>query len=233
MNVKTNTMYTWDYTAAPGGPPSLSSGPPTRRKVLLAEGPPGVQHRPNSNGNPTPLLELQTGGYHGSFGSNGGFNGVSHSAGGSTFRTMGGYPGSSHKTEERMGPVMMVYSLDPDKFNCQKLFNLLCLYGNVAKINFLKSKEGVAMVEFDDGISVERACHNLSQTKVFGAKLRLEPSRKERVEDIRKPHELSDGTDSFESFFRDRNNRYRWHLLSCNDLSQSGLTLQSAQQRTV
>ena len=181
----------------------------------------------------TPLLELQTGGYHGSFGPNGGFNGVSHSAGGSTFRTMGGYPGSSHKTEERMGPVMMVYSLDPDKFNCQKLFNLLCLYGNVAKINFLKSKEGVAMVEFDDGISVERACHNLSQTKVFGAKLRLEPSRKERVEDIRKPHELSDGTDSFESFFRDRNNRYRWHLLSCNDLSQSGLTLQSAQQRIV
>ena len=91
--------------------------------------------------------------------------------------------------------------LDADKFNCQKLFNLLCLYGNVVKINFLKSKEGVAMVEFDDGLSVDRACRNLNQTKVFGARLRLEPSRKERVEDIRKPHELSDGSDSFESFF--------------------------------
>ena len=201
-------MYTWDYTVAPGGPPSISSRPPARRKVLLTEGPPGVQPSPISNGNPTPLLDLQTGGYHGSNGSNGSYNGgVSHSMGGNTFRTMGGYQGSYETDERMMGPVMMVYSLDPEKFNCQKLFNLLCLYGNVVKINFLKSKEGVAMVEFDDGLSVDRACRNLSQTKVFGARLRLEPSRKERVEDIRKPHELSDGTDSFESFFRDRNNR--------------------------
>lgn len=53
------------------------------------------------------------------------------------------------------------------------------------------------MVEFDDGGAVERACRyldkqkihdfarNLNQTKVFGNRLRLEPSRKERVEDIR------------------------------------------------
>lgn len=201
-------MYTWDYTVAPGGPPPISSGPPARRKVLLTEGPPGVQPSPISNGNPTPLLDLQTGGYHGS---NGSYNGgVNHSMGGNTFRSMGGYQGSYEPDERMMGPVMMVYSLDPEKFNCQKLFNLLCLYGNVVKINFLKSKEGVAMVEFDDGLSVDRACRNLSQTKVFGARLRLEPSRKERVEDIRKPHELSDGTDSFESFFRDRNNRWRF-----------------------
>ena len=203
LNVKANTQYTWDYTVAPGGPSSTSTGPPTRRKVLLTEGPPpprAPHNRPASNGNPTPLLDLNTGGYHGSNGSNGSYNG------GNTFRTLGGFQGS-YESDERMGPVMMVYSLDADKFNCQKLFNLLCLYGNVVKINFLKSKEGVAMVEFDDGLSVDRACRNLNQTKVFGARLRLEPSRKERVEDIRKPHELSDGSDSFESFFRDRNNR--------------------------
>jgi len=204
LNVKANTQYTWDYTVAPGGPSSTSTGPPTRRKVLLTEGPPpprAPHNRPASTGNPTPLLDLNTGGYHGSNGSNGSYNG------GNTFRTLGGFQGS-YESDERMGPVMMVYSLDADKFNCQKLFNLLCLYGNVVKINFLKSKEGVAMVEFDDGLSVDRACRNLNQTKVFGARLRLEPSRKERVEDIRKPHELSDGSDSFESFFRDRNNRF-------------------------
>merc|ERR1712240_685923 len=105
-------------------------------------------------------------------------------------------------------PVLMVYSLDADRFNCQRLFNLLCLYGNVVKINFLKSKDGCAMVEFDDSIAVERACRNLNQTKVFGSRLRLEPSRKDRVEDIRKPFELPDGSDSFESFYRDRNNRF-------------------------
>ena len=210
-------MYTWDYTVAPGGPPSVTSRAPARRKVLLTEGPPGVQPSTISNGNPTPLLDLQTRGYQGSNGTNGGYNGgMSHnSMGGNTFRNLGGYQGSYEPDERIMGPVMMVYSLDPDKFNCQKLFNLLCLYGNVVKINFLKSKEGVAMVEFDDGLSVDRACRNLSQTKVFGARLRLEPSRKDRVEDIRKPHELSDGTDSFESFFRDRNNRWRFSLHVC------------------
>ena len=31
-------------------------------------------------------------------------------------------------------PVLMVYGLNPDKMNCDKLFNLLCLYGNVVKV---------------------------------------------------------------------------------------------------
>ena len=53
--------------------------------------------------------------------------------------TQGGWVGE----QERLGPVLMVYSLDPDRFNCGKLFNLLCLYGNVVKINFLKVKENL------------------------------------------------------------------------------------------
>merc|ERR1719400_781616 len=105
-------------------------------------------------------------------------------------------------------PVLMVYSLDPDRFNCQRLFNLLCLYGNIVKVNFLKSKEGCAMVEFSDPEAVDRAARNLNQLKMFGTRLRLEQSRKTHVEDIRKPHELPDGTDSFQSFLRDRNNRF-------------------------
>ena len=37
------------------------------------------------------------------------------------------------------GSVMMVYGLQPDKVNTDKLFNLFCLYGNVTKVlsNFL------------------------------------------------------------------------------------------------
>ena len=42
----------------------------------------------------------------------------------------------------------MVYNLDMERMNCQKLFNLLCLYGNIDKINFIRSKDGCAMVEF-------------------------------------------------------------------------------------
>ena len=32
-------------------------------------------------------------------------------------------------------PVVMLYGLNPDKMNCQKLFNVLCLYGNVMKVS--------------------------------------------------------------------------------------------------
>lgn len=32
------------------------------------------------------------------------------------------------------GPVMMIYGIDQDNFNCDKLFNLLCLYGNCNKV---------------------------------------------------------------------------------------------------
>jgi len=30
--------------------------------------------------------------------------------------------------------VLMMYGLDPVKFNCQRVFNLLCGYGNVLKV---------------------------------------------------------------------------------------------------
>lgn len=33
------------------------------------------------------------------------------------------------------GSVMMVYGLQADKVNTDKLFNLFCLYGNVTKVN--------------------------------------------------------------------------------------------------
>lgn len=43
--------------------------------------------------------------------------------------TLGQTPPSSTQ-----GSVMMVYGLQPDKVNTDKLFNLFCLYGNVTKV---------------------------------------------------------------------------------------------------
>lgn len=45
--------------------------------------------------------------------------------------TLGQTPPSSTQ-----GSVMMVYGLQPDKVNTDKLFNLFCLYGNVTKVRF-------------------------------------------------------------------------------------------------
>lgn len=35
----------------------------------------------------------------------------------------------------QQGCVLMVYGLNSEKFNCQKLFNLFTLYGNVVRVD--------------------------------------------------------------------------------------------------
>ena len=60
----------------------------------------------------------------------------------------------------------MVYGLEPDKFNCHRVFNLFCQYGNIVRIMFMKTKEGCAMVELADPDSCERAIANLNHTPI-------------------------------------------------------------------
>ena len=102
------------------------------------------------------------------------------------------------------GAVCMIYGLDPDKFNCQRVFNLFCQYGNINRIMFLKNKEGTAMIELDCPDSVDRAIQNLNHSAIFGLKLRLDWSKKQYIDEVRNPHELSDGTKSYGDFSRDR-----------------------------
>jgi heterogeneous nuclear ribonucleoprotein L len=132
-------------------------------------------------------------------GMGGGYGGVA-SVGGGGMGGGGSYGGRSS--------VCMMYGAEPDKFNCQRVFNLLCQYGNVRKVMFMKNKEGCVMVEMADPESVQRVIENLSNTAIFGLKLRMDWSKKETINEIRKPFELPDGTESYASFERDRNNRF-------------------------
>ena len=66
---------------------------------------------------------------------------------------------------------MMVYGLDYNLMNCHKVFNLFCLYGNVVRVKFLKSRGGVAMVQLGDYVSCERAANALNGTFLFGRKI--------------------------------------------------------------
>lgn len=43
-------------------------------------------------------------------------------------------PNSFINQGQQQGAVMMVYNLDNDTSNTDKLFNLVCLYGNVARV---------------------------------------------------------------------------------------------------
>merc|ERR1719309_778599 len=108
----------------------------------------------------------------------------------------------------RGGSVLMIYGLEPAKFNCQRLFNLFCQYGNIVRIMFLKNKEGTAMVELDSPESVNKAIQNLNHVPIFGLKLKLEGSKKEFIEEVKHPHQLCDGSISYGDFARDRNNRF-------------------------
>ncbi|KER21747.1 hypothetical protein T265_09986 [Opisthorchis viverrini] len=71
-------------------------------------------------------------------------------------------------------PVVMVYNMDMDKMNCDRLFNLLCLYGNVIRVKFLRSKEGSAMAQMGDTLSVDRVIRNLSDVPLLGNQLQEE-----------------------------------------------------------
>ncbi|UYV74984.1 HNRNPLL [Cordylochernes scorpioides] len=119
---------------------------------------------------------------------------------------MGG-PGPTPQTMNQ-GSVMMVYGLNQEKMNCDRLFNLFCLYGNVVRIKFLKSKEGCAMVQMGDPVSVERCISNLNHSFFFNSKMQLGFSKQAFLNDVMQPYELPDGSPSFKDYMGNRNNRF-------------------------
>ncbi|XP_033125948.1 heterogeneous nuclear ribonucleoprotein L-like isoform X2 [Anneissia japonica] len=106
------------------------------------------------------------------------------------------------------GPVVMVYNMDPEKMNCERLFNLLCLYGNVVKIKFMKTKPGCAMAEMADALAVERAITNLSNIEFYGKTIQLGFSKQMYISPPPVVGDLPDGTPAFKDFSSSRNNRF-------------------------
>ena len=92
----------------------------------------------------------------------------------------------------------MVYGLNSDKMNAARIFNLFCLYGNVVRVKFLKTKEGCAMVQMGDALAVERVVSNLNNTPFFGSKMQLGFSKQAFLADVQAPYQLTDGTPSFQ-----------------------------------
>lgn len=105
------------------------------------------------------------------------------------------------------GAVIMVYGLD-NEMNCDRLFNLFCLYGNVVRIKYLKTKDNAAMVQMGDALAVDRCMNMLNNIYFFGNKLQLGHSKQAFLKDVASPHDLPDGTTSFKDFMGSRNNRF-------------------------
>ncbi|XP_023703865.1 heterogeneous nuclear ribonucleoprotein L isoform X2 [Cryptotermes secundus] len=117
-------------------------------------------------------------------------------------------PGGPNAPGPQQGSVMMVYGLDPEKSNTDRLFNIFCLYGNVLRIKFLKTKEGCAMIQMGDGLAVERCVQNLNNVTLMGSKLQLGFSKQAFLSDVQNPHSLPDKSPSFKDFTGNRNNRF-------------------------
>ncbi|KAK7103356.1 hypothetical protein V1264_018272 [Littorina saxatilis] len=231
LNVVKNDAESWDYTNPnlghsvmfPGGKDAHHQ----RGQPLLQE--PSYGSAPSPYNGPANMRGGPGGG--GAYGGGGGGGGYGGGGGGyyDEFEGYGGGRGGPYgggppdrfggpkqdRFGQNMGPqasgqgcVVMVYGLNMEKMNCEKLFNLFCLYGNVVRIKFLKSKEGAAMVQLGDGISVERAIQNLHNCFFFGSELRLSHSKQAFLQDVPNPHDLPDATPSFKDFMGNRNNRF-------------------------
>ena len=111
-------------------------------------------------------------------------------------------------TTYTQGSVCMVYGLCPEKMNASRIFNLFCLYGNVVRVKFLKTKEGCAMVQMGDGLAVERVVSNLNNSTFFGSKMQLGFSKQAFLADVQSPYQLPDGSPSFQDFMGSKNNRF-------------------------
>lgn len=106
------------------------------------------------------------------------------------------------------GVVVMFYNLD-ERTNCNHLFNLCCLYGNVARIKFLKSRPDCAMVQMGNRIASTLVIQHFNGVTLFGKKIEVSRSKQIEIVEQSKPLKLPDGTESSKNFMSDMNNRFR------------------------
>lgn len=91
------------------------------------------------------------------------------------------------------GAVLVVSNI-PEGINCDHLFNLLCLYGNIARIKFLKSRPGCAIVQMGSKESAELVSQHLEGALVFGQALQFHPSEQIEVQEHAGLGTLADGS---------------------------------------
>ncbi|CAH8465684.1 unnamed protein product [Schistosoma turkestanicum] len=111
-------------------------------------------------------------------------------------------------------PVVMLYNIDVNKMNCDRIFNILCVYGNVIRVKFLRTKEGSAMVEMGDVDSATRLIRNISGVSFMGNQLMVRTSKQDVILDVSSPFQLPDGSPSFKDYSKDRNNRYTTAIMA-------------------
>jgi len=112
--------------------------------------------------------------------------------------------------------VVMVYGLDSEKWNPSLVFNLICQYGNVNKVFFMKNKGSTAMVEMGEPDGVDNIMKFIPEINVLGNKVRFDMSRKhKRLNVTPTEYELENGSPSIKDYSREKHmNRFLRHELA-------------------
>ncbi|XP_068600734.1 heterogeneous nuclear ribonucleoprotein L-like isoform X2 [Brachionichthys hirsutus] len=202
LNVFKNDQDTWDYTNPNlgGQDPNGNSNKRQRQPALLGDhpadygGPQTGYHSYSDDGYGPPAPHRVGPGMSG------------RGRGSQRYGTGYGAPPPEYGPHAD-SPVLMVYGLEPSKINADKVFNIFCLYGNVERIKFMKSKPGAAMVEMGDCYSVDRAITHLNNNFLFGQKLNVCVSKQQAIVPGQF-YQLEDDSSSFKDFHGSRNNRF-------------------------
>lgn len=223
LNVKKNDCNSWDFTVQPQLTIEATQAPREQGSYNDREegGGRGGYESSRGRGGHRGGYQGQSdgyqggGGYQGRDGDDGGYRGRGGARGGGR-GGRGGRGGGRGGYDEGFGggdragartPVAIVYGL-VDRVNCQHVFNLFCLYGNVNKIKFMKSKPGCGMIEFSDTESVTRATR-LTGFDLFGEKLTVRPSKSMFIGEPKgESFTLPDKTMGFEDFTHSKFNRF-------------------------
>uniref|UniRef100_A0A915CQL4 Uncharacterized protein n=1 Tax=Ditylenchus dipsaci TaxID=166011 RepID=A0A915CQL4_9BILA len=78
-----------------------------------------------------------------------------------------------------ISPVLTVYGLSQLNFNCERVFNLMCLYGDCLKVLF--SRDGTCMIQMRNGEQAQNVIDHLSACKVFGKEISFVSMRKTEI----------------------------------------------------
>ena len=126
--------------------------------------------------------------------------------------SVGVTPGAGAATAEvnvgGEGCVAMVHGINNELTNCNHLFNLFCLYGNIVKIKILDTS-GVGLVQYADKLSTEMAIQYLNNLILFGNTIQITFSKHASIEESSQSSTLFDCSPSEVSFQDSRNNRFK------------------------
>ncbi|KAI6192326.1 hypothetical protein M3Y97_00325100 [Aphelenchoides bicaudatus] len=104
--------------------------------------------------------------------------------------------------------VLMVYGVNHEDFDCDRMFNLLCCYGNVVKIKFLNSKPDTCMVQMGSDREANNVLRYLQKVNVFGTQISVRPSKSNVLHNSTEAFIMPNGTSSFADYTTSRNQRF-------------------------